>query len=204
MRGPPSKWSGRERLRFQRSPGHGKKNCMWQQHSHSKLSSSPSAVKLILTYISSLLWLLSQLPETLPPPQDTRLMKYCEETGMRANISSQRTVEKVTTASDSISTCRAAVPGDSPSVALPSAVLCPSAGLSLVKQTHYPRWLPYRQEEGGDGEQEVMIRSVQVKLAPLITPLIGQLQRASPPPFPPRSLFTRSSYEPWRPTQMYG
>lgn len=112
-------------------------------------------------------------------------MKYCEETGMRANISSQRTVEKVTTASDSISTCRAAVPGDSPSVALPSAVLCPSAGLSLVKQTHYPRWLPYRQEEGGDGEQEVMIRSVQVKLAPLITPLIGQLQRASPPPFPP-------------------
>lgn len=99
-------------------------------------------------------------------------------------------VEKVTTAqavavlivaaADSISACQAAVPGDFLSVTLPSTVLCLSAGLSFVKQNHYPHWLPYRQEEGGDGEQEVMIRSVQVKLAPLITPLIGQLQNAMP------------------------
>ena len=101
------------------------------------------------------------------------------------------TVEKVTpvlaaaalsaAAADSISACQAAVPDDLSSVALPSTVLCLSAGLSLVKQTHYPRWLPYRQEEGGDGAQEVMIRSVQVKLAPLITALIGQLQNTLPP-----------------------
>lgn len=75
----------------------------------------------------------------------------------------------VCAAADSIS--RAAVPDDSSSAALPSTVLLVSAGLSLVKQAHYP-WLPCRQEEGGDGEQEVMIHSVQVKLAPLINPLI--------------------------------
>lgn len=57
-------------------------------------------------------------------------------------------------------------------------VLGISVGLSLVRQTHY--LLPYRQEEGGDGEQEVMIHSVQVKLVPLITPLIGRPQDATP------------------------
>lgn len=57
-----------------------------------------------------------------------------------------------------------------------------SLGLSLARQRHYP--LPYRQEEGRDGEQEVMIRSVQVKLAPLITLLIGWLAAGcDAPPF---------------------
>lgn len=46
-----------------------------------------------------------------------------------------------------------------------------------MKQTHYLT-LTYGQEGGGDGEQEAMNRSVQVKLATLITPLIGQLQNA--------------------------
>lgn len=45
---------------------------------------------------------------------------------------------------------------------------------------------------GGDGEQEVMIRGVQVKLAPLITAWIVRLQHAEPL----RSLsFTQSRYE---------
>lgn len=118
-------------------------------------------------------------------------MKYCYETGMQDNINTSQhlvstghcgeghTVAVLSaTAADSISACQAAVPGDLSTVTLPSTVLCLSAGLSLVKQTHYPCWLPYRQAEGGDGKQEVMICSVQVKLAPLITPLIGQLQNA--------------------------
>lgn len=65
---------------------------------------------------------------------------------------------------DSISVCQAAVPGDLSTVTLPSTVLCFSAGLSLVKPTHYPHWRPYRQEEGEDGEQEVTICSVQVQI----------------------------------------
>lgn len=73
----------------------------------------------------------------------------------------------------------ASVPDDWLSVALPSTVLCRSAGVSFVKQAHYPRWLPHRQEGGGgDAKRELMIRSVQLKLAPLITPLIGQGQKA--------------------------
>lgn len=121
-------------------------------------------------------------------------MKYCYETGMQDNITSQHIVsgghrreghgciaprrcfQRLLQIASLA--CQAAVPDDLSSVALPSTVLCLSAGLSLVKQTHYPHRAPYRQEEGRDGEREVMIRSVQVKLAPLITPLIGQLQNA--------------------------
>lgn len=93
------------------------------------------------------------------------------------------------TAADIISVRRAAVPEDMSSVAF--TLHCP-AGLSLEKQTHYPHWLPYRQEEGGDGEQEVMIHSVQVKLAPLITPLIWSAAVSNDPSF---FSFTRSTYE---------
>lgn len=85
---------------------------------------------------------------------------------------------------------RAAVPGDSSSVALPSAVLCLSAGalISEANTLPVPGLRIDRRRKEGDGEQEVMIRSVQVKLAPLITPLIGLWCRTRHPPTSPTLL----------------